>query len=86
MFIHNMIVEDEGEVDADEWFDDEEENVWASHYHTPDLLEFIKTRKEIRDNKIHYQLQDDLEHLWQHKPDKYWYAHLVIGFNLLWSM
>jgi hypothetical protein len=72
IIIHNMIVEDKGEVDPDERFNDEEENVRASHHHTPDLLEFIKTHKEIRDNEIHHQLQDDLvEHLWQHKPDKY---------------
>jgi hypothetical protein len=38
----------------------------------PDLLEFIKTRKEIRDNEIHHQLQENLvEHVWQHKPDLY---------------
>jgi hypothetical protein len=72
IIMHNMIVEDEGEVNEDEQFDDEEENVQSSHHHTPDLLEFIKTRKEIRDNEIHHQLQDDLvEHLWQHKPNKY---------------
>jgi hypothetical protein len=72
IIMHNMIVEDEGEVNADERFDEEEENVQSSHHHTPDLLEFIKTRKEIRDNKIHHQQQNDLvEHLWQHKPNKY---------------
>jgi hypothetical protein len=27
IIIHNMIIEDEGEVDAEERFDDEEENV-----------------------------------------------------------
>jgi hypothetical protein len=72
IIMHNMIIEDEGEVDADERFDDEEENVRASHHRTPNLLEFIKTRKEIRDNESHHQLQEDLvEHLWEHKPDKY---------------
>jgi hypothetical protein len=72
IIVHNMIIEDEGEVDADERFDDEEENVRASHHRTPNLLEFIKTRKEIRDNESHHQLQEDLvEHLWQHKPHKY---------------
>jgi hypothetical protein len=72
IIMHNMIIEDEGDVDSEECFDDEEENVRVSHYHIPDLLEFIKTHKEIRDNKIHQQLQEDLvEHLWQHKSDLY---------------
>jgi hypothetical protein len=72
IIMHNMIIEDKGEVDANERFNDEEENVRVSHHHTPDLVEFTKTRKEIRDNKIHHQLQEDLvEHLWQHKTDKY---------------
>jgi hypothetical protein len=34
IIMHNMIVEDEGEVDADERFNDEEENVQVSHHHT----------------------------------------------------
>ena len=72
VIMHNMIVEDEGVVDPEERFDDEEDNVRASRQRTPDLLEFIKTRKKIRDNEMHHQLQEDLvEHLWQHKPDTY---------------
>jgi hypothetical protein len=55
IIMHTMIIEDEGDVDQ-ERFDDEEENVRVSHHHTPDLLEFIKTRKEIRDSEIHHQL------------------------------
>jgi hypothetical protein len=39
--MHNMIIEDKGEVDVEEHFDDEEDNVRVSHHHTPDLLEFI---------------------------------------------
>jgi hypothetical protein len=71
IIMHDMIIEDEGEVNANERFDEEEENVRVSHHHTPDLLECIKMRNEIRDNKIHH-LQDDLvEHLWHYKPDKY---------------
>jgi hypothetical protein len=71
IIMHNMIIEDEGDVNLEEHFDDEEENVRVSHHHTSDLLEFIKTRKEIRDNKIQYQLEDLVEHLWQHKLDLY---------------
>jgi hypothetical protein len=71
IIMYNMIIEDEGDVNLEEHFDDEEENVRVSHHHTPDLLKFIKTRKEIRDNKIQYQLEDLVEHLWQHKLDLY---------------
>jgi hypothetical protein len=72
IIMHNMIIEDEDEVDPEERFDDEEENVRVSHHHTLDLIEIIKTRKEIRDNEIHHQLQEELvEHLWQHKADLY---------------
>jgi hypothetical protein len=42
IIMHNMIIEDKGEVDANERFNDEEENVWVSHHHTPDLVEFTK--------------------------------------------
>jgi hypothetical protein len=45
IIMHNMIIEDGGEVDAEERFHDEEDNVRVSHHHTPDLLEFIQTRK-----------------------------------------
>jgi hypothetical protein len=71
IIMHNMIIEDEDEVDPEERFDDRK-NVRVSHHHTPDLIEIIKTRKEIRDNEIHHQLQEELvEHLWQHKADLY---------------
>jgi hypothetical protein len=42
IIMHNMIIEDKGEVDANERFNDEEENVRVSHHHTPDLVEFTK--------------------------------------------
>lgn len=72
VIMHNMIIEDEGDVDAEERFDSPEDNVQPSHTHTPDVMEFIENHKKIRDNEIHHQLQEDLvEHLWQHKPDKY---------------
>jgi hypothetical protein len=72
ILMHNMIIEDKGDVDPEERFNDEEENVCVSQHHIPDLLEFIKARKKIRDNEIHHQLQEELvEHLWQHKLDLY---------------
>ena len=72
VIMHNMIIEDEGEVDPKERFKYGGENVEPSHAHHPDLEEFIETHKKIRDNEIHHQLQEDLvEHLWQHHPDQY---------------
>jgi hypothetical protein len=72
VIMHNMIIEDEGDVDPEERFDSLEHNVRPSHSATPDLMEFIETHKNIRDNEVHHQLQEDLvEHLWQHKPDTY---------------
>ena len=72
VIMHNMIIEDEGEVDPEERFDYGGENVTPSHEHTTDLEEFIQMHKNIRDNETHHQLQEDLvEHLWQHHPDQY---------------
>ena len=72
VIMHNMIIEDEEEVDPDERFDYSGENVKPSHDHHPDLDEFIKTHKKIRDNETHHQLQEDLvDHLWQHHADQY---------------
>ena len=72
VIMHNMIIEDEGEVDPDERFDYGGENVTPSHEHTTDHDDFIQMHKNIRDNKTHHQLQEDLvEHLWQHHPDEY---------------
>src|SRR6266540_3765410 len=72
VIMHNMIIENETEVDPDERFDYDGENVNPSHAQHPDLDEFIKTYKKIRDNETHHQLQEDLvEHLWQHHPDQY---------------
>jgi hypothetical protein len=72
VIMHNMIIEDEGDVDPEERFDSLEHNVQPSHFVTPDLMEFIEIHKNIRDNEVHHQLQEDLvEHLRQHKPDTY---------------
>jgi len=72
VIMHNMIIEDEGEVDTEERFESGGDNVTPSHEPTPDLEEFIKAHKKIRDNETHNQLQEDLvEHLWIHHPDKY---------------
>ena len=72
VIMHNMIIKDEGEVDTEERFESGGDNVTPSHEPTPDLEEFIKAHKKIRDNETHNQLQEDLvEHLWIHHPDKY---------------
>jgi hypothetical protein len=68
IIMHNMIIEDEGEVDAEERFNDEEDSVRVSHHHTPHLLEFIQKLGTI---KFIINFKDLVEHLWQHKPDHY---------------
>jgi hypothetical protein len=52
--MHNMIIEDEGEVDPEERFDYGGENVTLSHEHTTDLEEFIQMHKNIRNNETHH--------------------------------
>ncbi|XP_072146396.1 uncharacterized protein [Setaria viridis] len=72
VIMHNMIVEDERDEEDDLNYDGVGEKVKISHDETPELEEFIKNYKNIRDKDIHNQLQDDLiEHLWQHHPDLY---------------
>ncbi|XP_008680649.2 uncharacterized protein [Zea mays] len=72
VIMHNMIVEDEGEVDPDGRFQDGGDNAQPSHDQHPDLDEFIETHRKIRDKETHHQLQQDLvEHLWQHHSDQY---------------
>jgi glutathione S-transferase len=72
VIMHNMIIEDEGEVDPDERFQDGGDNVQPSHDQHPDLDEFIEIHRKIRDKETHHQLQQDLvEHLWQHHSDQY---------------
>ena len=72
IIMHNMIVEDEGELNTHEHFDFGGENVQPSHEPHPDLDKFIEAHKKIRDNETHHQLREDLvEHLWQHHADQY---------------
>jgi len=73
VIMHNMIVEDERDVDPDERFDYGGENVQPSHgIPTRTLAEFIEAHKKIRDKETHFQLKEDLiEHLWNHHPDLY---------------
>ena len=65
--MHNMIIEDEGATNDND-FDGSGENpiVQVSHVHTPEFVDFIQTHHQIRSNVSHSQLQSDLiEHLWQ---------------------
>jgi hypothetical protein len=75
IIMHNMIIEDEGHVDPDERFDEEEENVEPGHGQpSRTLQEFIEAHQRIRDPEAHGQLKDDLiEHLWNNHPDLYSY-------------
>ncbi|XP_028110415.1 uncharacterized protein LOC114308915 [Camellia sinensis] len=70
IILHNMIVEDERDVNEAEDYDyeqiDENPHVSVSHDHTTELMEFIRRHHRIRDRETHSQLQSDLvEHLWQ---------------------
>ncbi|KAF8393073.1 hypothetical protein HHK36_021314 [Tetracentron sinense] len=70
IIIHNMIVEDERDVNGAEDFNydaiDESPHAPVSHERTTELMEFIRGIHRIRDRGTHSQLQSDLvEHLWQ---------------------
>ena len=62
VILHNMIVEDERDVNEAVELDYEQ----MSWEHTNEFIEFIEIHQCIRDHEIHSQLQTDLvEHLWQ---------------------
>jgi hypothetical protein len=48
IIMHNMIIEDEGIVDADERFESGRDNVEPSHEWTTDFEEFLQNDKNIR--------------------------------------
>ncbi|XP_072150851.1 uncharacterized protein [Setaria viridis] len=64
VIMHNMIVENERDEKDDLNYDGVGERVKISSDETPELEEFIKNYKNIKDKDIHNQLQDDLiEHM-----------------------
>ena len=70
VILHNMIVEDEWDVNEAVELDyeqiDDNPTIQLSREHTNTFTEFIETHQCIRDHKNHFQLQSDLiEHLWQ---------------------
>ena len=70
VILHNMIVEDERDVNEAVELDyeqiDDNPTIQLSREHTNEFMEFIETHWCIRDHKIHSQLQSNLiEHLWQ---------------------
>ncbi|KAF3974627.1 hypothetical protein CMV_002058 [Castanea mollissima] len=70
IILHNMIVEDERDVNEAVELDyeqiDDNPTVQLSREHTNEFTEFIEIHQSIRDREIHSQLQTDLvEHLWQ---------------------
>ncbi|XP_030939981.1 putative nuclease HARBI1 [Quercus lobata] len=70
VILHNMIVEDERDVNEAVELDyeqiDDNPTIQMSRENTNTFTEFIETHQCIRDRKIHSQLQTDLvEHLWQ---------------------
>ncbi|XP_050240941.1 uncharacterized protein LOC126689804 [Quercus robur] len=70
VILHNMIVEDERDVNKAVEVDyepiDDNPTIQLSREHTNEFTEFIETHQCIQDREIHDQLQLDLiEHLWQ---------------------
>ncbi|KAF8398675.1 hypothetical protein HHK36_014530 [Tetracentron sinense] len=69
IIMHNMIIEDEQDIGVEDFnYDtiDESPHAPVSHEHTPELMEFIRGIRRIKDRGTHSQLQSDLvEHLWQ---------------------
>ncbi|XP_030958349.1 putative nuclease HARBI1 [Quercus lobata] len=70
VILHNMIVEDEQDINEAVELDYEQVNdnptIQLSRENTNTFTEFIETHQCIRDHKNHFQLQSDLiEHLWQ---------------------
>ena len=70
VILHNMIVEDERDVNEAVELDyeqiDDNPTIQMSRENTNTFTEFIETHQCIRDRKIHSPLQTDLvEHLWQ---------------------
>jgi hypothetical protein len=62
--------DDEGQYVCN--YDDMGARVSVSHNATPELDDFIRNYKKIKDNEIHYQLKADLiEHLWQNHSELY---------------
>ena len=70
VILHNMIVEDERDVNEAAELDyeqiDDNPTIQLSREHTNEFMEFTETYQCIRDHEIHSQLQSDLiKHLWQ---------------------
>jgi hypothetical protein len=70
IILHNMIIEDERDINEVERGDYEQLNATTldpvSHAPKLELMDFIRRHRQIRDRETHSQLQSDLvEHLWQ---------------------
>ena len=70
VILHNMIVEDERDVNEAVELDyeqiDDNSTIKLSREDTNEFTEFIETHQCVRDHEIHFQFQSDLlEHLWQ---------------------
>ena len=67
IILHNMIVEDEGEMIMN-WLDDDGDDVVQPvQGGTQDFQEFLRRNSMLRDTQVHHQLRHDLvEHIWPH--------------------
>jgi predicted MPP superfamily phosphohydrolase len=72
IILHNMIIEDERDIEDDLFYLNEEATTSSvqqptiAHAHDPVMAEVVLRDAEIRDRAIHKQLQSDLiDHIWQ---------------------
>jgi hypothetical protein len=71
--LHNMIIEDERDIEEDQLDLNEEASTYSvqaatisSDRENPEMEELLNRDKELRDSQAHKQLQEDLiEHIWQ---------------------
>jgi hypothetical protein len=79
IILHNMIIEDERDIEEDQLDLNEEANTYSVQGGTisssrvnPEMEEVLNRNKELRDCSAHKQLQEDLiEHIWQKFGHKY---------------
>jgi len=67
IILHNMIIEDEREVQGlENIYDGAPRDVSISRDRSTDFESFVARYREVRNEEVHYQLRNDLvEHLWQ---------------------
>lgn len=63
--MHNMIIEDERDIQVDYNYEFMGTRVTPSHDHPAELHDYIQNISAIRNPQVHHQLREDLmEHIW----------------------